>query len=470
MVPHIAPEDISRTNIGKHSFCLWMLDDGLPRRGVKAVDSDDRPVLCFGVKSRAPLVMLRTLSTHLVVRGNPNPDANPFTFLTLRPFHRLSRGILTRASHATVDTAIRRPQTCSILLHFAHQEAAFVAVSFKHLAGVLGHCGGREVFLGFAPASFLKSVSFADVLDEESGKGYQRRFSEEHSLEFRKYIQRHGATTIPLTFNLRPVKAKHWRLKREKDGRATLSIDERGGPILAQVDCQHRLGYLDEVSVSLAFMTFIGLSVREETEIFNIINSKAKGLSSSLLDFHASQLVADLGTVKPEIYIALKMNDAPESPWHGRLDLGGKRTVGTRRYASLRTMQKAVRRFLRESRILGTHSADEAFRVIQDFWTAVTKVLSKEWNDPRRHFLTKGIGVYSLMSVAGDLYVEGVKRGAKIGADYFTRVLSDFISDIDWSSRGDLQGFGGAGGADQALSLIRERRKRHRLKAVGNGR
>lgn len=345
-----------------------------------------------------------------------------------------------------------------------------MAVDSQQILGILGQCGGREVFLGFAPASFLKSVSFADVLDEKSGKGYQRRFSEDHSLEFRKYIQRQGATTIPLTFNLRPTKSRHWRLKREKSGRATLSIDKLGGPVFAQVDCQHRLGYLDEVSVTLAFMTFIGLSVREETEIFNIINSKAKGLSSSLLDFHASQLVADLGTVKPEIYIALKMNDGPESPWHGRLDLGGKRTVGTRRYASLRTMQKAVRRFLRESQILSGRSADEAFQVIQDFWTAVTKVLSKEWNDPRRHFLTKGIGVYSLMSVAGDLYLEGVKRGAKIGADYFTRVLSDFISEIDWSSRGDLQGFGGAGGADQALHLIRERRKRHHLKAVGNGR
>lgn len=345
-----------------------------------------------------------------------------------------------------------------------------MARSFKHISGVFGRCGGREVFLGFAPASFLKSVSFADVLDEETGKGYQRPRSEEHSLEFRKYIQKQGATTIPLTFNLRPAKAKHWRIKRERDGHAMLSIDEREGAVLAQVDCQHRLGYLDEVSVSLAFMTFVGLSVREETEIFNIINSKAKGLSSSLLDFHASQLVADLGTEKPEIYIALKLNDAPESPWHKRLSLGGKRTVGTQRYASLRTMQKAVRRFLRESQILDTHSADEALQIIQDFWMAVTKVLSKEWSDPRHHFLTKGIGVYSLMSVAGDLYAEGSKRSVKIGVDYFIRVLSDFISDIDWSSHGDLQGFGGAGGADQAVNLIREHRKRRRLKAVGNGR
>jgi hypothetical protein len=39
--------------------------------------------------------------------------------------------------------------------------------------------------MGFAPASLLAALSFADVLDETNGKGYQRRFSREHSLEFK---------------------------------------------------------------------------------------------------------------------------------------------------------------------------------------------------------------------------------------------------------------------------------------------
>src|SRR5690606_13440801 len=120
--------------------------------------------------------------------------------------------------------------------------------------------------------------------------------------------------------------------------------------------------------ISLAFMTFIGLSVEEEMEVFNIINSKAKGLSSSLLDFHQSRLTSDLSTAKPEIYIALRLNELEESPWRHRLDLGGSKSVGMRRYASLRTMQKAVRRFLRGSRILDGHSTDEAVRVVVNFW------------------------------------------------------------------------------------------------------
>jgi hypothetical protein len=41
-------------------------------------------------------------------------------------------------------------------------------------------------------------------------------------------------------------------------------------------------------------MCYIGLTEREEMEIFSVINGKAKGLSTSLLDFHDATLATDL--------------------------------------------------------------------------------------------------------------------------------------------------------------------------------
>ena len=335
------------------------------------------------------------------------------------------------------------------------------------LRGTVGLCGHRRVFLGFAPASTLYSLSFADVLDETTGKGYQRRFNEQHSLEFRKYLRRPGATTIPLTFNLRPSDGA-WKLVEKKDGTCDLRI-QPGERVLAQVDCQHRLGYLKDADTPLAFMSFVGLSPREEMEIFNTINSKAKGLSSSLLDFHESRLSEDLKSDKPEIYIAIKLNETATSPWYQRLDLGGKRTVGMKRYASLRTMQKAVRRFLRESNVLEHGDAEEAFAIVFAYWGALKKVLAREWVQPRKYFLMKGIGVYCLMSIAGDLYAEAQRKGITCDIDYFTAVLSDFITDFDWSNHGPLRGYGGASGADQALQLLRNIRATRRLKVIGHG-
>ncbi len=194
------------------------------------------------------------------------------------------------------------------------------------LKGIVGLSAHRQVLVGFAPASLLASVSYADVLNEDTGSGYQRRFNPQHSLDFRKYIQLSDSATIPLTFNLRPREDKAWRLVESVGGIGTVEIRETEARVLTQVDCQHRLGYLNDVEVDLPFMCFIGLTEREEMEIFNTINSKAKGLSTSLLDFHDATLAHDLVTERPELFIALHLNNSSDSPWYRQLYLVGAST------------------------------------------------------------------------------------------------------------------------------------------------
>ena len=185
-----------------------------------------------------------------------------------------------------VDSAGEPDHTCSNLLQ---RWLCTTADNEEHreitIDGLLGQSAQLTVFIGFAAASLLHSLSFADVLDEETGRGYQRRFNPQHSLDFRRYIQRTSSTTIPLTFNLRPRPDGAWRLTRGAASAATLSVSAAAGKVLAQVDCQHRLGYLADLDVSLSFMCFIGLSEREEMEIFKVINSKAKGLSQACWTF-----------------------------------------------------------------------------------------------------------------------------------------------------------------------------------------
>src|SRR6266513_1223652 len=89
---------------------------------------------------------------------------------------------------------------------------------------MFGRAGQRRVLLGFAPATVLHALSFADVLDEDTGRGYQRRFNRQHSLDFRKYIQEALSTTIPLTFNLRPRDDRAWRIIERGETRARLEI------------------------------------------------------------------------------------------------------------------------------------------------------------------------------------------------------------------------------------------------------
>lgn len=331
---------------------------------------------------------------------------------------------------------------------------------------MVGCSAHRPVLLGFAPADLLYRLSFPDILDEDTGRGYQRPFNERHSQDFRRYIKQADSATIPLTLNLRPSAGGDWKCIEAADGTARLEIAASAGKIMAQVDCQHRLGHLGDLPITLPFMCFIGLSEQEEMEVFSVINSKAKGLSTSLLDYHEAQLSQALAQERPELFIALQLNSTAGSPWERRLNLGGKTTAGLKRIASLRMMQQATHEFLKATRVLSTCSPEDAVRIVLDFWMAVMTVLPREWADTRRHMLTKGIGVYALMRIAADIFNECREARRPCDRRAFATALADFASAIDWSTTGPLKGFGGQGGVNAAVDFIREARKRTRYKVV----
>lgn len=334
------------------------------------------------------------------------------------------------------------------------------AIQLTCLRGMSGH---RAVLTGSAPARALAAISFADVLDEDSGRGYQRRLNVQHSLDFRRYIQRPGSTTIPLTFNLRQSPAPRWQLAELGDQLVRLRI-EPGARAFAQVDCQHRLGHLADLDLSLPFMIFLDLSEREEMEVFSVINGKAKGLSTSLLDFHQSALCDDLAHDRPEIYVALLLRNEPSSPWHRQLDLGGTSFSGMGRRASLRTMQKALKRFVSPALKQTGGNVDAAAGLALEYWKAVAAVLPVQWAAPRNHMLTKGVGVYALTQIAADMVAE-IPPGSLSGARrFFESCLSDFAPSFDWSSAGPLRGLGGESGVASAVAMLRSWRQRPTLR------
>lgn len=326
-----------------------------------------------------------------------------------------------------------------------------LSTAFYEVNGIVGLCGQREVFTGFASAGKLYAASFADVLDEETGEGYQRPRNKRHSVGFKNFISRPNSTTIPLTFNLREEWSAHWSLERHEDSTATLclSVSEK---CMAQVDCQHRLGELQDSDVSLAFMTFIGLSLRDEMSIFNVINRKAKGLSSSLTDYHESQLAENLKQDDPHLYIALRLNEDRKSPWYKLIKYGGKNTSGLKRRTSLRMMQKSVRKLLGQAPHLRS-DPDVAYVLISDFWRAVAAVFPDEWSDHRHHLISKGIGLYALMGVLGDIV--NSTPVDNLTAENCACRLRDLTGKIDWGTNGTFSNAGGQKGVKEAHAALR---------------
>jgi len=321
------------------------------------------------------------------------------------------------------------------------------------IRGQIGYCGSIEAFLGFAPAELLYRLSFADVLNEETGEGYQRPRNIAHSVSFKHYITQPKTSTITLTFNLRRELSSNWRVQRKEDGRGVLCL-KNGTRSLAQVDCQHRLGELQNSDIPLAFMAFIGLDLRAEMALFNVINSKAKGLSSSLTDYHESNLLNDLANEAPHLYIARKLNEDPNSPWHRMIRYGGETNSGLKRRTSLRMMQKSIQRFLRQSYPSALDRVEENYELIRIFWKAVENTFSEDWKNPRHSLLTKGVGLYSLMLLLSDLVKNSEEKVSSEA--YFGCKLRQIKGVIDWGSSGTFANAGGQKGAIQAYYLLRK--------------
>ncbi len=326
-------------------------------------------------------------------------------------------------------------------------------ISSISINGLIGKCGHLEVFLGFAPAKILFECSFADVLNEDTGMGYQRPINSIHSRSFSQYISQKGTSTIPLTFNLRPDLTKYWSLKKLKNGSATLTI-ESGTPCLAQVDCQHRLGNMADSEIPFAFMTYIGLDMRSEMALFNIINSKAKGLSSSLTDYHQTRLIDDLAKEAPHLLIAKRLNEEQGSPWYKMVRYGGESSSGLMRRTSFRMLQGTIRKALKRIQDAGINDLEIQYRIIVEYWNAIRRVFPEDWRNHRHTLLTKGVGLYALMELLGDL-VSIIKPG-QLSEEWFAQKLKLLLPSISWSSRGMFSNVGGKKGAHEVYHTLKE--------------
>ncbi len=321
------------------------------------------------------------------------------------------------------------------------------------IQGIVGKSGDVDVFMGFFDAASLFTCSFTDILQEDTGAGYQRPYNKRHSQDFKKYISLPGTSTPPLIFNLRCDLPSGWKITADGTGRATLHLDSTNKP-LSQVDCQHRLGELQSSNIPLAFMAFIGLDLKSEMAMFNVINGKAKGLSSSLTDYHESRLLNDLICQAPHLYIARKLNEDPFSPWYQMVRYGGETTSGLKRRTSLRMMQIAVRGFLCKVDQRQGSDTEKNYETIANFWNAVRDIFPSEWSDHRHHLLTKGIGLYAMTQVLVACVIEFTD--SSYGKEFFVEKLCVLKGKLDWTSNGTFASANGRKGANEVYRVVRE--------------
>ena len=122
---------------------------------------------------------------------------------------------------------------------------------------------------------------------------------------------------------------------------------------------------------------------------------------------------------------------------------------------SLRGMRHAVQLFLQHA-LIGDLPIEEQYRVVAALWTATVRTWPKAWQEPRKHLLTKGIGVQGLSLLAADIVRFSAREGEALVQATFERQL-DRLRDVDWSNSGAFRGLGGRSGAREIHERLARR-------------
>jgi len=297
---------------------------------------------------------------------------------------------------------------------------------------------GYEVYRGSIKARELFPALWIDFYDQERNPyGYQRAFNRERSQAAANY-----AEDTPNAFWPECILAIR-RADEEEDyqtsctftpvpndndfGVLTVEYNEnRTGEIegcgqlpwkraFSQVDCQHRLGCMQDSFKSVTVCILNNITRLEEALVFKIINDTQKKMDSSLVD--AITLLLQTGVLSdPALHMAHTLGTDWSSPLFRFIDMGGRSSNAT--YAvKLRTMKDCVIRLLAGKKNIAANVVDAGsyslyYSFASNFWLAVTELWPDAFNDVNKK-------VYKLMTI------QGLKGVSKYGGLICLAVMDD---------------------------------------------
>ena len=310
-----------------------------------------------------------------------------------------------------------------------------------------------ECYRGSAPLWHLAKISQTDVFDQATNKeGLQRDLSPKHASEAYDYVFRAKNPEYPRAYpevvlnvrdknvlEIQPVEDSNEFLLR-----FNVSAMEADKVFISRVDGNHRLYYAagddrrDPLLADAPFQIHVGLKRKQERSLFVDINGNQKGLNTSHLAVMQSRLTDEEKEIKDHLdrWIATKLSEDSNSPWHGLIHLGGSKS-GSRqqsltRVVNFASIQGGIKKLLSKSQYIHDLTDPNAqYVVIRNYWHAVKKVFAEEWAKPKDYLLLKNIGVWSL-SIFGGSVIDRSMPKSKIDIDDLVQYIEQARNTFDW--------------------------------------
>jgi DGQHR domain-containing protein len=246
----------------------------------------------------------------------------------------------------------------------------------------------------------LVRLSFVSRRDEDKEVGYQRNLSKQRAAEIAHYLDKeNGCVPNSILVNLESG-AQYDRKK------GILRIPDH--PKAAWIiDGQHRMYGLKQANTrfDLVVTAFLALDVPSQAKQFKTINSKQKGVPTSLL-YDLLDLTKDGTYVQQRGHeLAVRLNEDPESPWFQQIDLtgsGGGLITQTRVVSTLESL-------ISDRGALFQYSEEEQYGILRNYFTAIKSIFPSDWAN-KRSVLTKALGFSAFLIILPQVLTLTIQR------------------------------------------------------------
>jgi DGQHR domain-containing protein len=230
-------------------------------------------------------------------------------------------------------------------------------------------------------------IAFVSRRDDDKELGYQRNLSKHRAADIAHYLDKeNGCIPNSILVSLEPgavYNANTRRLRIPNQPKAAWVIDG-----------QHRMFGLRQAKTrcDLIISAFLGLGTAEQAKQFKTINSKQKGVPTSLL-YDLLDLTRDGTYVQQRGHdLATKLNEDAESPWLGQIDMTGS---GDGLITQTRVVT-ALESLISDRGALFQYSEEEQFGVLRNYFAAIKTLFPSDWSN-KNSVLTKALGFSGLL-------------------------------------------------------------------------
>lgn len=305
---------------------------------------------------------------------------------------------------------------------------------------------GRVVYQGFVSSQVAINFSYSKLYNDPSGKGYQRPINKKRCEDFASYLsQGEDSLYTPILLNA----AGNWEFYAYDKQRPNLGrlLCKKKGTLM---DGQHRLGgiekYINETAstLSVPFLAFHYLDDDEEIKLFDVINTKAKGIGTSLSRY--------LNRNNDEIsWVATNLILNPESPFFNKGTLTGKRSK--EKNITLQNLYNIVKLLTKKSS-LENLSKEKKLNLCLFYFNTIRELFPEQWADNKLYRMTH-ITCLNALAIAGNKIINEnyLIKSQQPDSVKIANLLVDLV-EIDWLSTGNLKYLKGAAGSKVLASDI----------------